>query len=212
MSKKTQDDVNGDGTVDSTHTDVTVLNADGSTTQTVTDFYTNGSLKDRNVETISADGLSTTKQWDTTGSGSFDQTATDIAAINADGSKIETLSAYDTNGSLISRSVITTSADGRTEETRSDNNGDGTIDQSRTVTVIQNADGSSTKTVTDFGAGGTVKDQSITTTSYDGRTITTTRDTNGDGIIDQTETTTSLVDGSTVSVVDDFLENGRAEG
>jgi Ca2+-binding RTX toxin-like protein len=205
-SKSTQWDVNGDGVNDSSRTDVTVLNSNGSTTESISNFNANGSLKSRYVETISDDGLSKTKQWDTAGSGAFDQSATDIVVLNADGSTTETLSAYNANGSLKSRSTITTSADGRSQSTVSDLNGDGAVDQSKTITTIANADGSRQTTVANISSNGS--DRTVTTTSYDGRTVTVSRDADGNGTVDQIQTTTSRVDGTTVSIIDNFLQNG----
>ena len=51
----------------------------------------NGSVEDRKVVTTSADGLSTTTQWDHTGSGTFDRTQTDTTVLNANGSETETI-------------------------------------------------------------------------------------------------------------------------
>ncbi|RVD64595.1 hypothetical protein EN751_40105, partial [Mesorhizobium sp. M4A.F.Ca.ET.029.04.2.1] len=55
-----QTDADGDGVLDSDITDVTVLNADGSKTETVSTYNGAGTiLIDKTVTTTSADGLTT---------------------------------------------------------------------------------------------------------------------------------------------------------
>ncbi|MFX4454852.1 hypothetical protein ABTA67_20480, partial [Acinetobacter baumannii] len=78
-----QEDVNGDGVIDINRTDVTVINADGSRTETATDFNSNGTTLDRTVTTTSANGLSSTVQIDLIGSGTFNATRTDVKVLNA---------------------------------------------------------------------------------------------------------------------------------
>ena len=57
MSVTSTYNVNGDGIVDETTTDDTVLNADGSKTETITTTYANGMQKSQTVTTTSANGL-----------------------------------------------------------------------------------------------------------------------------------------------------------
>lgn len=208
LSKTTSWDLNGDGTVDASRTDVAVRGGDGKVTETVTDFGAGGAVKAHYVQTTSADGRSMTRQWDSTGSGTFDQSATDNKVLNADGSETETIAAYGPNGVLRSKSIIVVSADGRTKTTNTDTNGDGTVDQSQIATTVQRADGERQTIVTDFAAGGAIKGRVEARTSADGRVVTTSRDADGDGKLDQIETKTSLVDGGTVSTIDDLWHNG----
>ena len=88
LATTAQYDLTGAGTFSETKTDLTVVNADDSKTETVTYTGTNGALISRYVATTSANGLSIAKQWDTTGSGSFDQTTADVTAINAGEPKV----------------------------------------------------------------------------------------------------------------------------
>src|SRR5262249_8726758 len=151
-------------------TDVTTLNGDGTTTETVTDFNANGSVKDRHVATQSANGLSTTTQWDTNGSGSFNQTATAVTTVNAAASRTETVTAL-AGGALMSRPVVTPSADGRTVTRQFDTTGSGRFNESETAVTNRNADGSSSKVVTDFDGFGVETDQAVTTVSADSLTV-----------------------------------------
>ena len=205
LSTTTQYDLSGSGAFGKTRTDVKVLNADGSTTETVTYTGANGALISRFATTTSADGLSITKKWDTTGSGSFDQTATDVTVINADGSRAETVRALNASGALISEAIVTTSADGLTQTKQSSIPANQLLNQTQTTVRQKNADGSTTETLTDLNANGTIKDRAVTVTSADGMKVTTTRDNNGDGITDQTDVIQRNVDGSSVETVTNFV-------
>src|SRR5262249_35697936 len=142
-----QTDSNGDGVYDLTTTDVTVLNANGSRTETVTDQNADGSLRDKMVTTTNATGLSQTIQVDSNGDGTFDRTVTDVTVLNADGSRTETVTTVSANGAIISKTVTTMNAYGVPTNTQVDVNGDGVFDRVRTDVAILNADGSLTQTV-----------------------------------------------------------------
>ena len=115
------------------------------------------------MTTTSANGLSITTQTDSTGSGSFDQTQTDVTVLNADGSKTETVSDFSANGSLEDQDRH---HDQRRRPRRSprktDSTGNGAFDQIRTDVTVLNADGSQTETVTDTSANGTLEDRTVT--------------------------------------------------
>jgi uncharacterized protein YcsI (UPF0317 family) len=211
LSTTAQYDLGGAGTVRETKTDVTAINADGSKTETITYAGAGGSLISQYAQTTSADGLSVTKQWDTTGNGTFDQTSTDVNVVNPDGSVTETVTARRADGSLISQMVTTTSADGLAVTAQSVTSGNPALDRIETVTAARNANGSSTQTLTDYNDDGSVKDKVITTTSADGRTVTIAREANGSGIVNQTETDLTQVDGSKVQTITDFNADGSVK-
>ena len=204
LSTTVKTDRNGDGVFDLTTVSNTVLNTDGSRTETVQDKNANNSLRDQIVATTSANGLSTTRQTDLNGDGTFDRVLTDVVAFNADGSRTETVTERNAGSeSLRSQTITTTSADRRSMSVTRDTNGDGSLDEAQS-TVTQ-ADGGVVGTLVHLNPNGSIKDATTTTTSFDGTTVTTTQDLNGDGI-DDTTTWHSVVlnaDGST----DDFLEN-----
>ncbi|KYG21651.1 hypothetical protein SE92_16435 [Bradyrhizobium sp. AT1] len=204
LSTTVEYDNNGDGIFDKLRTDVAVLNADGSRTETVSYTSGSGALISRFATTTSADGLSITKQWDTAGSGSYDQTATDTTAINADGSRTETVRSLNASGGLISEAIITTSADGLTETKQISVPGSRLLNQSQTIVRQRNADGSTKETLTDFDSSNAIRDRAVTVTSADGMTVTTTRDNNGDGVTDQVDVIKRNVDGSSVEIVTDY--------
>ena len=130
-------DLTGDGMVDETTADNTVLNADGSKTATVTTTYSDGTEKSQSVTTTSANGLDVTTAQDIVGYA----TITDTVAVSSSGAKTETAGYYGTSGSLASETVTTTSADGR--DTVADHeNSSGTITSTETTLVTAGTNGS----------------------------------------------------------------------
>jgi hypothetical protein len=208
LSVTTQLDVNGDNVFDSTRSDVTTLNADGSRTETVADTNANGSLKARIVVTTSGNGLGRTTQTDLDGNGTFDVTRNDVTVLNADGSRTETISDSNYNGSLRDNTVIAVSATGLSVTTQIDADGNGTFDATRTDVTVLNSDGSRTETVTDTSNNGALRDKTITTTSADGNTVSITRDIDGDGTPDQIENDVLNTAGSRVRTISEPQKNG----
>ncbi|RWM95807.1 MAG: hypothetical protein EOR84_14665 [Mesorhizobium sp.] len=196
-------DMNGDGSYDSKETDVTVLNANGSTVRTVSKFE-GAVLKSTFVTTTSANGLSITTNWDVFGADPFSQDTTDVTTINADGSSTRTVTNLKADGSQLSKFVTTTSADGRTTTTQEDIDGVVGFDRTTSDNVLTLADGATVETIKRSSTGGAPIDSATVTTSGDKRTISIARDADGDGTVDQTEVTTKLVDGSVKTVITDF--------
>src|SRR5260370_20505946 len=124
--------------MDDTRIDVTVLNTDGSRTETITDTSANGTLLDKSVITTSANGLSKTTQDDAAGAGVFNLTETDVTLLNADGSSTETVTDTNANRSLRRKTVATKSSDGKNVAQSRDIKGDGVVDQ--TSTAVMDAD------------------------------------------------------------------------
>ncbi|MER9020438.1 calcium-binding protein [Mesorhizobium sp. M0898] len=196
-------DVNGDGSYDSKETDVTVLNANGSTVRTISKFE-GAVLKSTFVTTTSANGLSTTTNWDVFGTDPFSQDTTDVTTINADGSSTRTLTNLKADGSQLSKFVTVTSADGRTTTTQEDIDGAVGFDRTTSDNVLTLADGAIVETIKRSTTGGVLLDSATATTSGDRRIISIVRDVDGDGTVDQTEVTTRAVDGSVKTVITDF--------
>src|SRR5262249_3144135 len=111
-------DGNGDGVVDRVETIATVVNADGSKTETLTNRTGAALLIDTTVTTTSADGATVTIGRDVTGDGLNDQTETRVTA--ADGSTVITVSDLSPDGSLKDKATTTTSADGLTRTVQLD--------------------------------------------------------------------------------------------
>src|SRR5262249_36021567 len=150
--------------------------------------------------TTSANGLSTTRRWDATGSGTFNLTETDLITLSPNGGRSETV-AY--SGARSDVTTTITSADLNTVTLQVDLNGDGVVEQSSVTT--KNADGSHTITLSDF-ANGSLKDQSVTIVSANGLSTTIERDPTGSGTFSQERTDVTVLnpDGSRTETVRDF--------
>ncbi|MGY5775162.1 beta strand repeat-containing protein [Rhizobium sp. LEGMi135b] len=210
LTVTTKWDQTGSGTFTKSRTDVTVLNADGSRTETVS-YFTGATLTSRYLTTTSANGLSITSQSDPTGAGTYAQTSTDVTVINADGTRTRTVSSTKADGSLISKFVTTTNADGLVVSTNEQRAGLATQTVSDTVEAL--ADGAKRETVTTTDASGKLLDKTITLTSADKQTVTIDRDANGDGVIDQHQQTVTADSGVVTQTVTDYKSAGvKADG
>ncbi|MVA35473.1 beta strand repeat-containing protein [Agrobacterium vitis] len=209
--------VSGDQTDNRSSSSVEILNADGSTAQSFSDFGSGGALIDKTSDQTSADGLSTVTQWDNNGDGTVDYSASNTNVLNADGSTTVTSSSYNGDNSLHNRTVTVTSADKNSVTTTRDVNGDGAVDQ--TVQSIMNGGGSRTVVAMDgavetasgraFGS----QDGRYETDSADGLTRTVLYDANGDGLAEtgQVSTTTVNSDGSHITtILDETFSGGDA--
>ncbi len=205
---QTDFDKGSDGTVDQSITDTTTLNADGSRTQDVKTFNGGASatLTSRYLTTTSANGLSVSQQWDPAGAGTYSQTSTDVTALNADGTKIRTVTNLRADGSVISKSVTTVDKSGnivRTTDTRPIFGDKGTKAE---TTLL--ADGATRVTVTGTDANNVLTDKTVTLTSADKARVTIERDVNGDGIVDQRQQVTTANTGVQTSVITDLKADG----
>src|SRR5262249_860248 len=103
-----------------------------------------------------------TTQTDANGAaGVFNRTTTDVTAINANGSRTETVTDTSSNGTQIDQTVVSTSANGLSRTTTA--NVDGKIDTTTTDVTVFNTNGSTTETVTKKSNNGTVIGSTITT-------------------------------------------------
>ena len=201
LSVTTYYDVDGNGTYERQVEDNTVLNANGSSTQTVSRKGANGTLHSRSQTETSDDGLSITMREDFDGDGTDDLTVTRQTVIAADGSAMTTEQARSANATLLSSVVETVSADGRTTTVHRDVDGDGQNDE-QTMIVLGN-DGVTTSTSSFYGAGGVLASRIISSESSDGLTRTRSIDRNGNGTADLTtsETTVLNADGGITRTV-----------
>ncbi|WP_245502897.1 hypothetical protein [Rhizobium ruizarguesonis] len=195
----------GGTTFDKSRTDVTVLNANGSKTQTISNL-TGTTLTSRTLITTSANGLSITTQIDPTGAGSYSQTATDVTVLNAIGTKTRTVESKKADGSLISRTTTTTSANGLIVTSNDERPGFANQTVTDTTTVL--ADGAIRETVEAKDSGGTLIGKIVTLTSADKLTVTIDRDGNGDGIVDQHQEAVTANSGIQTSVTTNFKADG----
>ncbi|MBY3268389.1 hypothetical protein HFO05_07155 [Rhizobium laguerreae] len=208
LTTTTKWDTTGTGggtTFNKSRTDVIVLNADGSKTQTISNL-TGTTLISRTLVATSANGLSVTTQIDPTGAGAYSQTATDVTVVNADGTKTRTVESKKADGFLISRSITTISANGLIVASSEDRSG--FINQTVTDTTTVLADGATRETVETKDSTGTLIGKVVTLTSADKLTVTIDRDGNGDGIVDQRQKTVTANSGIQTTVTTNFEANG----
>ena len=166
-----------------TETNVTALNADGGTSNWITDTSGNNAQVNQTSTAVSSDRKTTTiwSKYDAV-SGKSDQVET--IAEQADGSIVDTVSDYSTAGSLIAQTIKTTAANGLSWKLTQDENGDGVVDNTQTDAIVLNTDGSTTETYTDSNGalngsyyyGWTDSTNVVTTTSANGldKTVVTT--------------------------------------
>ena len=120
------------GINDLTETDVTVINADGSRTETVTDTNSDGSMRDQTVTVTSANGLNHHNTPSTAPA-----TASSISSPPRPSSTMPTAARPTTqtdsanNGAMLDQTVTTVSADGLTTTTQTDSTGNGAFDQTQ---------------------------------------------------------------------------------
>jgi hypothetical protein len=150
---------------DQTTTNTTLINSDGSRTETTNVTSRNGTLLSTGSVLTSANGLSITTIVNPYATAHYAKENTNVTVINGHGTAVDIISDYSYNGALIDLTGITVTADGMGKKAVYDLNGDGVTDQSTTDYTTVNADGSQTETVTDYtgSVGQTVRD--ITTTT-----------------------------------------------
>jgi Ca2+-binding RTX toxin-like protein len=180
-------DQNGDGTSDYSSNSVTSLNGDGSRTQTVANSNAAG-LIDKTVTTVSDDNLLSIVQSDRNGDGTFDLITSSLRVLNQDGSVVDTVTETNANGSQRSRTVTTTSGDGKTVTVSKALNSVNVQNETR---ILEN-DGDTVSTIVSRNTAGAVLSTVITTISADGLSkIVQTR--NGAGTIIDTQTTNTVL-------------------
>ena len=206
LSKTTEADVNGDGTFDLTTTDATVLNVDGSRTETVTKMGSAGLIA-QSVTTTSANGLSKTTEVDVNGDGTFDLTTTDTTVLNADGSRVDTDTQTNQDGSTRNSTVTTTSADGMSVTIARVLGQDGSQDE----TLQVGTDGAVVDTLSGTDATGAPLGSETITTSANGLSkIAQYADASGTVEDTQTDVRALNDDGSTTETFSDADPGAQA--
>lgn len=206
QSKTIVSDLDGDGDTDLTVTSSIANNADGSRTTTETLTNGDGTLRGKTVNWLSDDGNSKTSEVDLTGDGTFDQKASDVTVINADGSRDRTITTTDADGGLASTTVEHSSADGRTRTINVDSDGNGSFDKVQTIAEVN---GETVDTVSSYAPNGiTLLGRVETTTSADGLVQVRKTDVDGNGIYDAISSVSKVINGDGSSTVTSEQKNG----
>ncbi|MDZ4311191.1 MAG: calcium-binding protein, partial [Cypionkella sp.] len=205
-------DLDGDGDLDRTIKDVTVVAGDQSTTQTITQFAgTSATIVSKSIISTSSDGLMTITTTDLGGTDAIESKVTDLWVAEEDGSTLHIVSSYAGNGvTLLGKTIVDTNANRLGQTTEIDSNGDGHLDQRITSTTA--TDGSKVVLQQSFFANGNPETptngslasaREISTTA-NGLGITSREDADGDGIwetivSDVTSISNSTADAGTVT-------------
>jgi hypothetical protein len=210
LSRVVSTELNGDTTADFWTTDTTVLNADGSRTETIAN-YNRAGLYSEAVTTTSANGLSRTTSVDADGflnaSGpDFNLVTTDNSVLNAaNGSVTETVTNKASNGSTTSQTVTTTSADQQTVNITRYLDESGTITNIDQATTIQTqTDGSVVQTSLSYDYANALLGTVTTTASGNGLSKTTTYKNAAGATVDSQSSVTSYDANGDGGTLNDF--------
>lgn len=203
MVKTIELDQNGDGVFDQTATSTTLIEADG--TKSVTEVRRNGTATvGTNTVRTWANGLTAEVTEDVDGNATIDARQQSVRTLGSDGSVTEEVTRRAGNNALISRTTKTTSANGMSMVTVTDENGDAVTD--RRVEETLSVAGVRTSVETEFGASNAVLSRATTTVQRGGLDVTQAFDKNGDGTTDLTRTTSTTIaaNGTKTTVSSEF--------
>ncbi len=154
--------------------------------ETITEAGASGSAYETQVSVRNADGRTGTSQtYEDVGYG-LALSRSEVKALNASGSLVDTVTTSASDGSPTGHTVTTTSADGLTKTTQVDPSGAGVFNSTTVTVTARNAAGSSVTTATQTAANSANIAQTVTTTSTDGSSTLTQEDNTGSGTFDTT--------------------------
>jgi trimeric autotransporter adhesin len=207
LTQTMQMDMNGDGVYDITTTDISVLNADGSVTETVANKNSVSAITSQVTATTNASGLSTTTARDINGDGTTDFITNDTVQLNADGSQTHTVQVLNGNSTVRNGEVTITSDDRRNISISRDFNGNGIADQTETIIVYAN--GKTEDKISNRSVTGVLQSAVTTVTEANGLMQTTSFDYDGNGQTNSyiTDTTVINADGSRTETLTDKTSN-----
>ncbi|MBZ7927765.1 hypothetical protein LAC81_25770 [Ensifer adhaerens] len=181
-------DLDGDGVTDKRQ--IFKSNADGSTSTTVEVLSASGAVLTRIVMDASTDGLSKTTSTDLTGGGVYHFVRTEATIVAVDGTRTSTVTEASDDGTLLSKSVEVTSANGQLKTIDIDSNGDGRFDERQVITT-EVGEGFYTTTTEIFNEDGTLRSSGSTFTNLDGKQKSLQFDRDGDGVFESRASETS---------------------
>ncbi|WP_245008838.1 calcium-binding protein [Pseudovibrio brasiliensis] len=210
LSVTEQFDQDGDGVYEHRNETTRNLNGDGSQTTTTSLKGQDGTLLKHTVLEVSDDTLVSTRRDDLDGDGQSDRTTNNQTVIAADGSQTTTSSIKAQNGSLLSKTVSTMSADERSHTRSVDVDGNGHQDE--VVSTVIGDDGVTTSTMAYYSESGGLLAKTVQSKSGNGLQTSTTLDLDGDGVTDRSisDVTVLLDDGSRTQTVTHMNGQGYA--
>ena len=215
LSTTVRHDFNGDGITDQASSDVTIINADGSRTEVLTDYTgdINGTVRD--VATthsgiiVGGAGLETVVTRQSNGSVPSYQVETILPS--ASGTVTDTTQTYAAvDEPLLRTTTVTTSANGLTKTTATAINGDATADFYTSDSTALSADGDKIETVASFNKAG-LTSETVTITSANG--LSTTTEVDADGAANASGAIFNLVttDTTTLGNLNGVIDGSRTE-
>ncbi|MEK0194956.1 calcium-binding protein, partial [Microcoleus anatoxicus] len=172
--------------------------ADGSTLVTETVRNASNQLVERSETEVSADKRRVTVTRDANGDGVIDQKEETLKTL--DGRLITTVTNLTGASQVLSKTTMAVAADGLSQTTQIDKNGDGIVDTKRVQKNAFYADGSRETTVNELDLKtGLIRSTTRSRFSADGRSYIEETDVDGDGTADQVVTETTLMSGTRVT-------------
>ncbi len=179
-----KDDLNGDGSFDFVTVSTTTISNDGSKIILQEKKNTNGIAIDRLLETVSSDGLTVERLYDSDGAGGYELKTIETTTRNDDGSITKTVNTW-RNGNLAIEVETTTSHDGSSVNEIS--HWHGAVPMSQTYERSVGLDGTVTETTRNYNSADELVSRIDTTTNPTGLVVTNALDIDGDGNVDITE-------------------------
>ncbi|WP_057461214.1 FG-GAP-like repeat-containing protein [Pseudovibrio sp. POLY-S9] len=210
LSVTKQLDQDGDGVYERRNETIRSLNEDGSQTTTTSLKGQDGTLLRQTVLEVSDDTLVSTRRDDLNGDGQSDRTTNNQRVLAADGSQTTTSSITAQNGSLLSKTVSTMSADERSYTRSVDVDGNGHQDE--VVSTVTGDDGVTTSTMAYYSESGGLLAKTVQSKSGNGLQTSTTLDLDGDGVTDRSISDVTVLsdDGSRTQTVTHMNGQGYA--
>ncbi len=212
LVKTIASDFDGDGDIDLTETNATVLAVDGSRTQTITQLNGDGSLLSKRETWLAENRIETTTHVDLDRDGTFDadEILEDVTLDGVTGEVTANSYVRAVDGTVLAEETQVTSADGLTTNTKVDADGDGDDDSVIDDVTTINGDGSSTQVITTNNGDASVRSTVTKWVSADGLTARIDTDSDGNGVLDQVDHIAQVnnVDGSTTTTTRSFAGDG----
>lgn len=192
LTRTTKDDFDGDGLYDRTESFAVSNLAGGARTETTTVTNRNGTLREKAIETVTADNRTHTTTFDLDGNTTTDKTVSVVTTAGAAGSSITSTTVLNGDGSLRTSRVQGQSADTLIKTLTQDRDGDGQTDLTTYNATVLNPDGSRAETVTITSNDLSIISMTKVTLGADKVSSETWNDENRDGVFQSTDLARSV--------------------
>jgi hypothetical protein len=215
-TKRVSTDLDGNGVFETVNHLAISAVAGGGTLSTLAVRNANGTLRNATETAQSADTLTRTVKSDVDGDGDFDTTSVNVTSIAAGGSRSETLTTRNLDGSIREMVRTTLGADKLTRQDWVDLNQDGVFQSTDLVASVTVAAGTQARTLSawDRNPNGSINRSDVSVTTADGLSVATTTDADGDGDTDRSvsDVTGRAANGVSTRTVTDRNGDGSQRG